>query len=457
MHRWFILVLVVAPSLSAQPAKVNAKQVETLEKRVAALEATFAERQSSLRKVYETLQEKLDLAMQRDGGARIEADLVRVLAPMFAEVRTAMETSGAAARRQAWQTFRGGVRTALEKVEEPPLEQLLPYIEARLFEEIPDIAGLQKINNTEDGALAKRLLTRVMDQSAPFYERWNTELFETGPGTKAFREAHENLERARTDLAVAKDPLLAYQIGCPPGYARVPAGTYAIVSEEGFNQKHRLRPRRVSLDQEVWIGLYEVTNAEYLEWLLLLSAEERKEHSPRDDDGKPLWPLDGQAGEPRPAPDRLQHPVVGINLRSACLYAASRNARLPTEAEWCAMAAGKDQLPYPWGREYVKELANDRELGRGDTMPVGQFPGGRGPFGHWDVAGNVGEWLLTDEDGRNVDPSNIESVTVAVRGGSFNEGPKSVQTTWVWLRRALFERNIYTGFRLARSPSISGK
>jgi formylglycine-generating enzyme required for sulfatase activity len=140
-------------------------------------------------------------------------------------------------------------------------------------------------------------------------------------------------------------------------------------------------------------------------------------------------------------------------MRSALAYATSRGARLPTEAEWCAVAQGRKRRLYPWGDEYLPGRCNDREAGIKGTQPVGSYEEGRGPYGHYDLAGNVSEWVLTYESGKNADPSGLDDANAAVRGGSFRQDKHGVLNSWFWLRRALHETDVDLGFRLA----IDGK
>lgn len=98
---------------------------------------------------------------------------------------------------------------------------------------------------------------------------------------------------------------------------------------------------------------------------------------------------------------RRNHPVHGVTLSQAMAYCewlsgkTGRRFRLPTEAEWEFAAKGPSDLEFPWGNDYAPDHCNTAEEMIFDTTPVGMFPKGRGPFGHYDLGGNVEEFTST--------------------------------------------------------------
>ena len=96
---------------------------------------------------------------------------------------------------------------------------------------------------------------------------------------------------------------------------------------------------------------------------------------------------------------RENHPVVMVSYHDARKYAAwlSRKTgaiwRLPSEEEWEKAARGADGRWFPWGNEFDPKKVNSHDAGPFDTVPVGQYPKGRSPYGLIDPAGQVFEWV----------------------------------------------------------------
>lgn len=105
------------------------------------------------------------------------------------------------------------------------------------------------------------------------------------------------------------------------------------------------------------------------------------------------------------------HPVTTITWFGAKAYCEALGGRLPTEVEWEKAARGTDQRPYPWGDEITAAHANyyhskdpfETSEGYSDTTPVGFYNGERygdfqtqqaaSPYGLYDMAGNVAQWM----------------------------------------------------------------
>ena len=129
------------------------------------------------------------------------------------------------------------------------------------------------------------------------------------------------------------------------------------------------------------IGKYPVTNAQYKAFMDATGYKQ-----PRHWIGN-MYP-DGKG----------TCPVVCVSWYDAAAFCEWTGVRLPTEEEWEYAATGGDEHEYPWGNGFDADKCNTREGEVGDTTPVGTYsPQGDSPFGIADMAGNVWEWIDSEE------------------------------------------------------------
>ena len=195
-----------------------------------------------------------------------------------------------------------------------------------------------------------------------------------------------------------------------PAWVEVPAGEFWMGGEGEYDGKPAHRLHLVKF----WIARVPVTNAQY-RFFVEAAGHEAPEG----------WE------EGRPPKGKESHPVVHVTWRDALAYCrwlsgvTGKRVALPSEAEWEKAARGdKDRRAYPWGEAFDATRCNSRDLGLGDTTPVGIFPEGASPYGVLDLSGNVWEWTRSNyrdypydpDDGREELDNNDPRV---LRGGAF--------------------------------------
>jgi formylglycine-generating enzyme required for sulfatase activity len=95
---------------------------------------------------------------------------------------------------------------------------------------------------------------------------------------------------------------------------------------------------------------------------------------------------------------KAKHPVSGVSWYEAAAFAQWIGKELPTHVQWWRAAMDTAADGFPWGTDArtAERRANFGEVG---TREVGAFPSGVSPFGCYDMAGNVREWLRDTQPG----------------------------------------------------------
>jgi formylglycine-generating enzyme required for sulfatase activity/dienelactone hydrolase len=253
-------------------------------------------------------------------------------------------------------------------------------------------------------------------------------------------DGFERVEFARNvgDL-IAPQPLALFpNDSVPPGMIGVPASR-GPVDITGFATEDQVPLEPFFLDRT------EVTNRQFQEFVDAGGYRTREYWThPFVRDGRTLaWDeamtvFRDSSGQPGPAtwelgnfPDgRGDHPVTGVSWYEAAAYAEYRKAALPTIYHWARAALGFTRPAPIRGR--IVEASN---FDGAATVAVGST-GAIGPFGTYDMAGNVREWCW-NESGSNR----------WILGGAWNDHEYMYMVPY---SLPPFDRSPANGFRLAR-------
>ena len=172
----------------------------------------------------------------------------------------------------------------------------------------------------------------------------------------------------------------------------IEAGSFMMGCDLDHNDDYDCQDREEPLHtvylDGYYIDTYEVTNEQYLACV---------------NDGACVFPADVSSNKHPDYfnnPTYFDYPMINVTWQEADDFCQWLGKRLPTEAEWEKAARGTSPQAYPWGDDPATcDLANyginfsTADSCVGDTMPLGSYPDGVSPYGVFDMAGNVEEWV----------------------------------------------------------------
>ena len=250
------------------------------------------------------------------------------------------------------------------------------------------------------------------------------------------------VEKGGRELATGQKPSQETPAAVKPpegAMVVVPAGEFTMGSATGDSDEqpeHKVHVDSFSMD------LYEVTVGQYAAFLQAKGID-----PPAD------WKRMNQSANQK-------RPIANVDSTDASAFCKWAGKRLPTEAEWEKAARGADGRVYPWGNEAPTPLHANFGKSEWDNhavlAPVGSFEAGKSPYGIYDMAGNVWEWVsdLYDYNYYKISPSKNPTGpstggTRTIRGGAWKSNPRALRSA----NRSLISPTDQglNGFRCAKS------
>ncbi|HET7058506.1 MAG TPA: SUMF1/EgtB/PvdO family nonheme iron enzyme [Nitrospiraceae bacterium] len=229
----------------------------------------------------------------------------------------------------------------------------------------------------------------------------------------------------------------------------VPAGPFPMGVPKGDRDGGRDEyPRHEVVLDNYYIDIYEVTHGRYAEFVKATGhrAPENLKYPKRT-----LW-------KDHLSASLAERPVINVDWQDADAYCRWAGKRLPTEAEWEKAARGTDDRRFPWGNvEPTHKHLNFNQQWQGEKtlMPVGSYEAGKSPFGAYDMAGNVWEWVadwydpLYYEKSPAANPKGPDTGTYKVLRSSGWSVETPLVRLFTRVKSDPTNRNDSTGFRCA--------
>jgi formylglycine-generating enzyme required for sulfatase activity len=241
-------------------------------------------------------------------------------------------------------------------------------------------------------------------------------------------------------------------------YTYIPAGTFlmgCVPASQKDCEPHELPQHRVTISAPFWMGQTEVEVRAYR-----LFADQLKRRMPAAPGHNRNW-------------QNLTLPIVRVSWQDASDYCKWAGGRLPTEAEWeYGARAGKDNQTFPYtDLKESREKANfygreGNDLYEDRPAPVKSFD--PNPWGLFDMAGNVWEWVSDEYDPKYyavspprdpagpprgaATPGRAQETERVARGGSFDsDAGRHLRLSY---RRAFKNESNHLGFRCVLPDTV---
>lgn len=237
---------------------------------------------------------------------------------------------------------------------------------------------------------------------------------------------------------------------CLAGYGGEPGACDVSMGEDSF-------PEHAVTISPFNMEVYEVSYAQYLTFINLLGPGAHRNGC----NGQPCLQTRTESetsnitydGATYSVPSVINDfPMTNVTWYGAQAYCEAIGRRLPTEAEWERAARGPNNNIFPWGNTWDATRASTRrpaDGGEPQKVPVFAFPEGSSPYGIYNLAGNVAEWVLDWYDPRFY---GRPEATVADPTGP-TAGQERVTRGGSWDTMPFFSRSVHRQSQEPNNPT----